>query len=99
MALIVSNSKIKNTEIDAPTMYVRLQFIALYEGSKSNVFLKSYLSKEVFDNDSKAFVETNIPELLLVQIPIGQNQDLSTIHTLTKDVLEQLGFVVTIDLA
>jgi len=44
-------------------------------------------------------IATNIPENMPLVLDATQNQDLATIHEVVKSKLEELGFVVTIDLA
>lgn len=97
MALLIDNAKIKNTEISAPQIYTRLQYIAVADGKKVQCVLLTGLNKA----DALAYktIATNIPENLALTMDENQNQDLATIHEVAKAKLEELGFVVTIDLA
>lgn len=97
MALLISNAKFKNTEVEAPQVYVRLQFLAMAIGTKAAVQLLTGLDKEKALNLESVF--TNLPESLMITLEEGQNQDIATIHEVVKTKLEDLGFEVTIDLA
>ena len=96
MGLLVSKTKFKNTEIEAPQMYVRLQYVAMADGKKTQVLLKSGLNKEAVLNWET--VATNLPENLMVEMG-EQKQDLDVIHNLVKAELEAKGFEVVIDLS
>ena len=105
MALLVTGAKFKNTEIEAPQMYVRLQYVAMADGMKTSVILKSGLNKETVLNWET--VATNIPENLMISMESEDpatgvitiyNQDLLVIHDLVKADLELKGFTVVIDL-
>lgn len=98
MALLVKNAKFKNTEITAPELYVRLQYLAMADGKKASVVLMSGADKA----DALAWkaIPTNLPDQILVELNETQSQDLATIHDLVKaniDALE-LGLEVTIQL-
>jgi len=95
MALLVSNTKIKNTEIEAPQLYVRLQYVAMADGKKTQVLLRSGLNKEAVLNWET--VATNLPESLSIEMG-EQKQNLDVIHNLVKVELEKQGFEVVIDL-
>ena len=95
MALLVNKAKIKNTEIEAPQLYVRLQYVAMADGLKTQVILRNGLTKA----DALAWkeVSTNLPES--ISLDMGeQKQDLDVIHNLVKAELEAKGFEVVIDL-
>jgi hypothetical protein len=97
MALLVSNSKFKNTTVEAPEMYVRLQYLALANGKNTSIILNTYLNKEAYK--SNLTVDTNIPSQLLLVLEENQTQDLAVIHEIVKTELENLGFTVIIDIA
>lgn len=97
MALLVSNSKFKNTNVEAPEMYVRLQYLALANGKNTSVVLNAYLNKEAYKTN--LFVDTTIPSQLLIQLEENQTQDLQVIHELVKTKLEELGLTAIIDIA
>ena len=98
MSLLVKNAKFKNTEITAPDVYIRLQYVAMANGKTASVVLMSGADKA----DALAWkaIPTNLPEQLLVTLEEGQSQDLATIHDLVKANLEalDLGLEVTIQL-
>jgi hypothetical protein len=96
MALLVSNAKIKNTEIEAPQMYVRLQYVAMADGLKTAVMLKSGLTKEAALSGET--VATDLPENLMIVMG-EQKQDLEVIHNLVKTELESKGFEVVLSLS
>jgi len=97
MALLIDNAKIKNTEISAPQIYARLQYIAVADGNKVQCVLLTGLNKA--DVLAYKTIATNIPENMPLVLDATQNQDLATIHEVVKSKLEELGFGVTIDLA
>jgi len=97
MALLINNSKFKNTEIVAPQIYVRLQIWNKPNGKESIIALLTGLDKENALNYKS--IATNLPEQVLVNVPDGQAQDLLTIHELVKIELEAKDFQVNIDLA
>lgn len=97
MALIVTNAKVKNTEIEISSVYSRIQFNANMDGKKVSVQLFSGLNKEAVLNGEQ--VLTDIPQMLHIELSETQNQDILTIHEVSKAKLEELGFEVTIDLA
>ena len=98
MSLLVKNAKFKNTEVTAPEVYVRLQYVAQADGKKVSVALLSGLDKA--GALSWKTVPTNIPENLLVEVAEGANQDLAVVHDLVKSALValDLGLDVTINL-
>lgn len=97
MGLLITNAKFKNTEIDAPQVYVRIQYFAQADGKKVNA--KLIVAKDKADALAWKEISTNLPDSLALTLGDTQNQDLVTIHELIKGVLETAGFVVTIDLA
>lgn len=97
MALIVTNAKVKNTDIAIDSVYSRIQFSANMDGKKVAVQLFSGLTKEAVLSGEQ--VLTNLPQMLYAELNETQNQDLATIHEVAKAKLEELGFGVTIDLA
>lgn len=98
MSLLVKNAKFKNTEVTAPEIYLRLQYVAQADGKKVSVSLLSGLDKA--GALSWKTVPTNIPENLLVEVAEGANQDLAVVHDLVKAALIalDLGLDVTINL-
>lgn len=97
MALLINNAKFKNTEITAPQIYARLQYMAYLDGKTTNVQLIAS------DNKANALqnkrIATDLPEQIVVTLADGQVQDLATIHDAVKTELETKGFQVTIDIA
>lgn len=96
MALLISKSKFRNTDIEAPQLYARLQYMCPADGTKANVNLLIALNKNAALTNKT--VATDIPEHMLVDIPSDQNQDLTTVHELVKENLESKGFEVIIQL-
>lgn len=96
MGLIVNNAKFQNTEINAPQIYLRLQWIAQANGFSTSVVFLSGLDKQGSINYQQ--IDTNIPKNMQIQLEAGQSQDLLTIHEVCQTKLQELGFVVTIDL-
>ena len=97
MALIINNAKFKNTQVTAPQIYARLQYVAYLDGTTTNVTLIAS------DNKANALhnkrIATDLPEQVIIVLAEGQVQDLATIHEAVKTELETKGFEVTIDLA
>jgi len=97
MGLLITNAKFKNTEINAPQVYARIQYFCQMDGKKVNA--KLIVAKDKADALAWKEISTNLPETLALTMGENQNQDLVTIHELIKGVLETAGFGVTIDLA
>lgn len=97
MGLLITNAKFKNTEIDAPQVYARIQYFAQADGKKVNA--KLIVAKDKADALAWKEISTNLPETLALTMGENQNQDLATIHELVKAELETKGFEVTIELA
>ena len=95
MALLISNSKFQNTDVDVDS-YVRVEFFAFKNGQTMNIRLYSYKSKEGFDLGKE--IVTDIPSALVVNILAEEKQDLLTAHNYAKTELEAKGFNVTISL-
>ena len=97
MALLVKKTKFKNTEVEAPELYVRLQYLAKADGLRTSVMLMSGLTKE--DALSWKKVDTDLPEQIILEMAENEQQDLSVIHQKVKTELEIKGFEVVINLA
>lgn len=97
MGLLVNNAKFKNTDIDAPQVYVRIQYLCQMDGKKVNV--KLIAAKDKVDALAWKEIPTNLPEALLVVLAENESQDLATIHNAVQSQLESKGFEVNIDLA
>ncbi len=93
MALLISNSKFQNTNVNVDS-YVRVEFFAFKNGQTMNIRLFSYESKEQFDLGKE--ILTDIPGILVVNILAEEKQDLLTAHNYAKTELEAKGFEVTI---
>jgi hypothetical protein len=96
MALLVKNTKFKNTEILTPEIYVRIQYVALSDGKKTNVTLLESINKNNFLNNN--FISTDLPKSFTLNMLNTESQDLLVIHNKVKNELELLNFIVTIDL-
>lgn len=96
MALLINNTKFKNTDVTTPQLYSRIQFMAFPDGKKTGVKLFTALNKQGALNWQ--LIETDLPEQLVFEMAEGQTQDLATIHQLVKTELETKGFEVTIQL-
>lgn len=98
MALLIKKAKFKNTTVNAPEVYVRLQYTALADGKKVSVLLMSGLTKEA----ALAWqtVPTNIPDQVVVELAADQTQDLAIIHEAVKAHLQSLdlGLTITVSL-
>lgn len=96
MSLLVKNTKFKNTEILTPEIYVRIQYVALSDGKKTNVTLLESINKDNFLNNN--FISTDLPKSFTLNMLNTESQDLLVIHNKVKNELELLNFIVTIDL-
>lgn len=96
MGLIITNAKVKNTEITIPSVYARLQWTAAANGINVTVQLFTGLTKQ--DVLNGFYVHTNLPATQFIEMETGQHQDIQNIHNGLKTKLEELGFTVTIDL-
>ena len=94
MALLITNTKFKNTEITAPEVYIRLQYTALADGKRVSVMLMSGLTKEAAL--SWQTVPTNLPDQVVVELSEEETQDLATIHEAVKAHLISLDLGVTV---
>lgn len=96
MALIIATSKFQNSQVEVTNAYVRLQFTALANGTEIMAVLTAYENKQSFIENKPLFLQ--IPGNLRVMCNANQQQDLITTHELCKQVLEDMGYSVTIDL-
>lgn len=96
MALIVATSKFQNSQVEITNAYIRLQFTALPNGIDIMAVLTPYENKQKFVENKPLFLQ--IPGNLRLVCGANQQQDLNTTHQLCKEVLEEMGYSVTIDL-
>lgn len=97
MALIIATAKFQNSQVGVTNAYVRLQFTALANGTEIMAVLTAYENKQKFVENKPLFLQ--IPGNLRVVCSANQQQDLTTTHELCKEILEEMGYSVTIDLA
>jgi hypothetical protein len=98
MALIVSNAKFKNSEVEVQT-YTRLEFNSRRNGKEMLIVLFSYASKDSFVDNIENEIDVDLKKIINATLADGETQSLETAHSYAKTELESLGFEVTIDLA
>lgn len=99
MALIVTNTEVKqtlfnNTNITIDNLYVRLTYFAKSNGINVEVELIPYIDKPSY-LEAKDIKNLNLPRVISGEV---LRQDLLDIHNLVKSKLEDLGYNVTLDL-
>lgn len=100
MGLLVSatSSKkilIKGTEIELPSVYVRVEFAARANGTTLEIAATTYASKAAFDEGTGAIFTDVQQGAFSVELEKGQMQDLSSAELYSKLAFEQLGYLVS----
>jgi hypothetical protein len=103
MGLIIKSTEnqpivIKGTNIEVPNVYGRLEFAGRADGKTLEIAIMTYASKEAF-KESASQLSTNVPQgSFAVELQEGESQSVETSHIYSKQVLEQQGYDVEIDL-
>jgi len=100
MGLLVSatSSKkilIKGTEIELPSVYVRIEFAARANGTTLEIAATTYASKSAFDEGTGAIFTDVQQGGFSVELEKGQMQDLTSAEMYSKLAFEQMGYLVS----
>ena len=99
MGLLVSATAekkilIQGTEIELPSVYVRVEFAARANGITLEIAATTYASKSAFD-DGVGAIFTDVQQgAFSVELVEGQAQDLTSAELYSKLAFEQLGYLV-----
>lgn len=102
MGLIIKETKdkkitISGTDINIPQIYGRLTFAGHADGKTLEIGVGLFASKETFANNQPIF--TTVPAgNLNVQLLPTEKQSVETAHEYMKKAIENLGYIVEIDL-
>ena len=99
MGLLVSatSSKkilIKGTEIELPSVYVRLEYAGRANGITLEIAASTYASKEAFKDGAGAIFTDVQQGAFSVELTEGQTQDLASAELYSKLAFEQMGYNV-----
>jgi hypothetical protein len=99
MGLLVSatSSKkilIKGTEIELPSVYVRVEFGARANGTTLEIAATTYASKAAYDEGTGAIFTDVQQGAFTAELVDGQMQDLSSAELYSKMAFEQMGYDV-----
>ena len=99
MGLLVSatSSKkilIKGTEIELPSVYVRLEYGARANGITLEIAATTYASHEAFKDGAGAIFTDVQQGGFQVELQEGQTQDLTSAELYSKLAFEQMGYTV-----
>jgi len=99
MGLLVSatSSKkilIKGTEIELPSVYVRVEFGARANGTTLEIAATTYASKSAYDEGTGAIFTDVQQGSFSVELVEGQAQDLTSAELYSKMAFEQMGYDV-----
>jgi hypothetical protein len=101
MGLLVSATAekkilIKGTEIELPSVYVRLEYGARANGTTLEIAATTYESKEAYSNGASALL-TNVPmSNNTVELQEGEQQNLQSAELYSKASYEELGYTTEI---
>jgi len=99
MGLLVSATAekkilIKGTEIELPSVYVRLEYGARANGVTLEIDATTYASHEAFKDGAGAIFTDVQQGGFQVELQEGQTQDLSSAELYSKLAFEQMGYDV-----
>jgi len=99
MGLLVSATAekkilIKGTEIELPSVYVRLEYGARANGVTLEIAATTYASHEAFKDGAGAIFTDVQQGGFSVELVEGQTQDLSSAELYSKLAFEQMGYDV-----
>jgi len=99
MGLLVSatSSKkilIKGTEIELPSVYVRVEFAARANGKTLEIAAATYASHEAYKDGAGAIFTDVQQGAFSVELVDAQMQDLTSAELYSKLAFEQLGYLV-----
>jgi hypothetical protein len=99
MGLLVSATAekkilIKGTEIELPSVYVRLEYAGRANGVTLEIAATTYASKAAFDDGAGAIFTDVQQGAFTVELEPTQMQDLSSAELYSKLAFEQMGYDV-----
>lgn len=99
MGLLVSATAekkilIKGTEIELPSVYVRLEYGARANGVTLEIAATTYASHEAFKDGAGAIFTDVQQGGFQVELQEGQTQDLASAELYSKLAFEQMGYTV-----
>jgi hypothetical protein len=99
MGLLVSATAekkilIKGTEIELPSVYVRLEYAARANGITLEIAATTYASKEAFKDGAGAIFTDVQQGGFVAELQEGQTQDLTSAELYSKSAFEQMGYLV-----
>ncbi len=97
MGLLVSATAdkkilIQGTEIELPSVYVRVEFAARANGTTLEIAATTYASKIAYDEGTGAIFTDVQQGGFSVELEKGQTQDLASAELYSKMAFEQLGY-------
>ena len=101
MGLLVSATAekkilIKGTEIELPSVYVRLEYSARQNGVTLEIAALTYDSLTTYEAGGSSLL-TDVPQSnIVVELEEGQMQDLSSAELYSKTSYEELGYIVEV---
>jgi hypothetical protein len=101
MGLLVSATAdkkilIKGTEIELPSVYVRLEYSARQNGVTLEIAALTYDSLTTYEAGGSSLL-TDVPQSnIVVELEEGQMQDLSSAELYSKVSYEELGYIVEV---
>ena len=101
MGLLVSATAekkilIKGTEIELPSVYVRLEYAARQNGVTLEIAALTYDSVATYTAGGSSLL-TDVPQSnITVELEEGQMQDLSSAELYSKTSYEELGYIVEV---
>ena len=99
MGLLVSATaekkiSIQGTEIELPSVYVRVEYSARANGVTLEIAATTYASKSAFDDGAGAIFTDVQQGSFSVELEPTQMQDLASAELYSKLAFEQLGYLV-----
>lgn len=85
---------IKGTEIELPSVYVRVEFAGRANGKTLEIAATTYASKAAFDEGTGAIFTDVQQGAFTAELVDGQMQDLSSAELYSKLAFEQMGYTV-----
>lgn len=99
MGLIISGKiTITGTEIEVPSVYGRIEFAGRADGKTLEVAVSTYASKEAFKSGASVLSTSVQQGSFSVEILASESQSIDTAHQYAKQVFEQMGYEVEIDM-
>jgi hypothetical protein len=85
---------IQGTEIELPSVYVRLEYAARANGVTLEIAASTYASKEAFKDGAGAIFTDVQQGTFSVELQEGEQQNLASAELYSKLAFEQLGYIV-----